>query len=91
MDADYEDFEEDDLDQYEELEVLEGEQPIDDDPDENEEGESGMVEDVPDASFFSFDGHHDAVYCAAFHPTINGLIATGMNWLLVVSILWNII
>jgi hypothetical protein len=79
MDQDLDDFE-DDLEQLEELEVLDGTQQIEDDEGEMEleVDESEVVaDDVPDTSFLIFQDHQDAVYCAAFHPSIDGLMATG--------------
>ncbi len=83
MNEEFDDFEED-LEQLEEVEVLDGEQPIEEDDtldeyvaDEENIEVTQITEDISDLSFFSFQEHQDAVYCAAFHPTIDGLVVTG--------------
>jgi hypothetical protein len=64
----------------EEVEVDDG-APLDD---ESEAGFDAPAESAadyiqaPDMSFVTFSGHSDSVYCAAIHPSLPGVVITGL-------------
>lgn len=52
---------------------------VSDDGEGNDDGniDESATEEVPDASYCTFSGHTDHVYCVAIHPFLPGVVITG--------------